>query len=207
MLASIKDTIIRKNPKSAEKTVYKGLSLSAVFSVSCHKAPDDRDGEGGKGIDAEVGHRVAEGGRADERESRCRCVLLHIETEKRVEGKFVDLPQDADHDGEGKGEQRDEKGRKRNLDLLLTVQKIDEDKSECAEHSARKGVEHRIPLRDAIIEGEDLAEKDGAIEKDKIKDDNGIGQDDAPSLFDECGEGHDHKTEQALDEDEDIVGF
>ena len=62
-------------------------------------------------------------------------------------------------------------------------------------------------MRDAVIEGEDLAEKDGAIEKDKIKDNNGIGQDDAPSLFDECGEGHDHKTEQALDEDEDVVGF
>ena len=170
-------------------------------------AADGGDGEGREGVDDEIGHRVAEGGGTDEGEARRRGMLLHIQAEEGVEGKFVDFPQHADHDGEGKGEQRDEKGRKRNLDLLLTVQKIDEDKSECAEHCARKGVEHRIPMRDAVIEGEDLAEKDGAIEKDKIKDNNGIGEDDTPSLFDECGEGHDHKTEQALDEDEDVVGF
>ena len=66
-----------------------------------------------------------------------------------------------------------EKRGERDLDVAVTVQKIDEDEAECAEHSARKGVEHRIPMRYAIIEGEDLAEEDGTIEKEKIKNKKG----------------------------------
>ena len=109
------------------------------------------DNDGCQGVDDQVPHGVGQTrGVAEHR-------LLHVGAEGLVHGEFEDFPKCADGDGEHHRKQGDEAGTHMQVDPLVFVENIDEEKTEQPEQQAGAAMQCQIPPPEPLVVAADLA--------------------------------------------------
>ena len=67
--------------------------------------------------------------------------------------------------GEAQREESDKGRAQVHRDAIGTIEKIDHRESESTEHRSAEGMQNRVPVRNIVIEGTHLTEKNGTIEE------------------------------------------
>ena len=106
-------------------------------------------------LDANNGlHSVwVEGDGVDARDEH---ILLHIDAEEIIEGKFKEFPEHPDGHGEAEGHHGEIEGGEADI-LAVVIEQLNHREANGSSEEAIDGVEHRIPAGDGHIEMVDLA--------------------------------------------------
>lgn len=114
---------------------------------------ENADRQGAEGIDEEIPHGVGQAGGIVEHR------LLHPRSEQLIHRELEDLPENADRDGEQKREQRDEARAQVQIDALVLVEDVDQQKSANREQQPGRGMQRHVPPPDAFVVAAYLAEE------------------------------------------------
>src|SRR5699024_7269366 len=88
-----------------------------------------------------------------------------IRMQNAVSAKLVELPHNAQKNGEAQREESDKGRAQVHRNPIGAIEKIDHRESESPEHRSAEGMQNRVPMRYIIVEGTHLTEKDGAIQE------------------------------------------
>lgn len=176
-----------------------------IGPLAGQQQPDGRRAEGGRSVPDQILHGVLQGLPADQVHALRRAEFLHVQAKQRVKGIFVDLPESAQRQRKAEGEDRRKAPAQRYGDLAGTVQHVHDGDAQQAQHDGGKAVQKRIPEGHQIIEVEDLAQVNGAVEEHVVLDIQNVRHRQLPAAGRPGGQQHDRQTQNALGQHEQIV--
>ena len=131
--------------------------------------------------------------------------LLHIEAEEAVSEEFIDFPERADGDGKAEGKQAHKQGTEVHGHMPVPVEDGHHHEAEEARHHGAEKVQYGVPPGEQIVEAPDLAQENGAVEKDNIEAVQQARQLKPQPPFQNAGQVDGDKAQNALHQHQQVV--